>query len=190
MCTHLRLGGGRPGCGCCTHPGDGARLHLPMVTWQPKARQQVMVSSFLEEIRRAKVCCREGDDGRHCRWGSQSWGDQRSFPYLMLGHPATASQGVLDRAPLFSPTTGSASGNGCRARRIADGSIGGQCPLMDSRSQPPSIFAEPLSVSEAWKRAGGDQGPSCICWTEAQVASQGCIPACGCNQLLIPGPKG
>lgn len=70
---------------------------------------------------------------------------------------------------------------GCRPWRIADGSIGGQCPLMDSRPKPPSIFAEPLSVSEAWERAGGDQGPSCICGTKARVVGQGCTPARGCN---------
>ena len=123
--------------------------------------------------------------------GSPSWGDQRCFPYLMLVlvHPPTASHGVLDHAPLFVPTTASASGNGCRPQCIADGSIGGQCPLMDSWLKPPSIFGEPLSVSEARERAGGEQGPSCICWTKAQAAGQGCSPAHGCNQWPIAGPK-
>lgn len=36
--------------------------------WQ-KARQQVMVSRFLEEIRRATGCCWEGCDRRHCHQG-------------------------------------------------------------------------------------------------------------------------
>lgn len=162
-------------------PSQGERhLHLPMVTWQQKARQQVTVSSFLEEIRKAKVSCWEGDDGRHCYWGHHPGGTKGvSLP------DAGASTNSLSQGAgpcsLLHPNH-SLQLCGCRPRRIADGSIGGQCPLMDSRPKPPSIFAEPLSLPEARERAGGDQGPSCICWTKAQGAGQGCTPARGCNQ--------
>ena len=74
--TLLGLGGGHPSCSCCTHPGERGG----MVTCQKKARQQVTVSSFLEEIRRAKVCCWEGADGRRCHWGHQPGGTKAVSP--------------------------------------------------------------------------------------------------------------